>query len=295
MTSDHHWQEGLPPEPGSYFGFVYEITHLPTGKRYIGRKQYWFRAAGGPKQADTDIRGKKWKKHHWKPSDWRTYTGSPTDPALKRLLKTSPQDFEFAIIQQCVSKRDLSFAEPAQMHRRGVGSLRDDEGELVYLNRHIPECYGATTEWYMKGIARSEDTKEKLSKAATKPVDKPCKTCGELAWCVEKTKNGKVARRCTNCRRLAFKKHRTKKLAEEPEAFLTKKNESVRKSRAAAKEKDPEAYVEKQKAYDKRRADSRKEYDRKRRVAKKLTKTGVEWEPAAMSPLDVFISQREKA
>jgi len=25
--------------PGSPFGFVYEVTHLPTGRKYLGRKQ----------------------------------------------------------------------------------------------------------------------------------------------------------------------------------------------------------------------------------------------------------------
>ncbi len=29
----------LTDMPGDNFGFIYEVTHLPTGRKYIGKKQ----------------------------------------------------------------------------------------------------------------------------------------------------------------------------------------------------------------------------------------------------------------
>ena len=50
-----------------YFGFVYLITHNPTGRKYIGKK---FFTKAGTRQ----IKGKKKKIR--KTSDWESYWGS---------------------------------------------------------------------------------------------------------------------------------------------------------------------------------------------------------------------------
>ena len=37
-----HWITEIDFEPSEWFGFVYEITHVETGRSYIGRKQFNF-------------------------------------------------------------------------------------------------------------------------------------------------------------------------------------------------------------------------------------------------------------
>ena len=54
-----------PPE-GAY-GFVYQITNLINGMKYIGRKYFW-----SPKYRQ--VKGKK--KKYMAESDWQTYYGS---------------------------------------------------------------------------------------------------------------------------------------------------------------------------------------------------------------------------
>ena len=143
MTSDHHWQEGLTPDPSSYFGFIYELHHMPTGLRYIGKKQFWA-SSGKSKRRDTNKAG-DWKEHHWKPSDWRTYASSSKH--VKEMM-TDKSEWEFCILSQQTCLRNLNYAEAQQMYYAGVGCLRDLDGELIYLNRKIPEFYGAVDENY---------------------------------------------------------------------------------------------------------------------------------------------------
>ena len=74
--------------PENTFGFIYEVTHLPTGKKYLGKKQLISvtRKALGKKELAllTDKRASK-KKIIKKESDWKTYHGS--HPKIKQLIK----------------------------------------------------------------------------------------------------------------------------------------------------------------------------------------------------------------
>ena len=51
------------------YGFVYEITNIQTGKKYIGKKFFY-------SQKTKIVKGKK--KRHKIESDWKTYHGSNT-------------------------------------------------------------------------------------------------------------------------------------------------------------------------------------------------------------------------
>ena len=62
-----------------YIGFVYKITHIPTGKYYIGKKFFWKILKRPP------LKGKKNKRHEKQPSDWKEYWGSSEE-----LLKDNP-------------------------------------------------------------------------------------------------------------------------------------------------------------------------------------------------------------
>lgn len=79
------------PEPQP-FGFIYEVTHIPTGRKYLGKKQLVSvtNKALGKKELAllTDKRASK-KKKVIKESDWKTYYGS--NPEIKSLIKQGKQ------------------------------------------------------------------------------------------------------------------------------------------------------------------------------------------------------------
>ena len=132
----HHWI-GVAPDPSSFFGFVYEIHHLSTGKRYIGRKQYWF-SSGKGKRAVKDKASPKWKQLLWKESDWRTYTSSSKD--LNAAVKEyGTDDFEFVILDQFTNSRDLAYAETITLAQRDALRIVDEDDEHVYYNKSIPD------------------------------------------------------------------------------------------------------------------------------------------------------------
>lgn len=64
-----HWNCQTDFDPDTWFGFVYTITELDTGMKYLGKKNFH----SYTRQA---VRGRKNKKRVVKPSNWQKYTGS---------------------------------------------------------------------------------------------------------------------------------------------------------------------------------------------------------------------------
>ena len=94
--------QGQPFEdPGEYFGFVYVITHNPTGRKYIGKKLF---TSAGYKQ----VKGKRKKIR--KESDWKDYWGS--SPELQNdLLTLQKSDFTREIIRLCRTRSECTYYE----------------------------------------------------------------------------------------------------------------------------------------------------------------------------------------
>ena len=65
-----HW-ENIPVdfEPDRWFGFVYQITHKESGRKYIGKKQLH-------SYTRKKVAGRKNRKRVVKESKWKSYTGS---------------------------------------------------------------------------------------------------------------------------------------------------------------------------------------------------------------------------
>lgn len=111
------------------FGFIYLITHIPTGKRYLGRKQFYSSRTlkKGKKElaAMTDKRGSK-KKKVVKESDWRTYQSS------NEFLKMEPSgNLEKQIIHFCATEKQMSYYETKLLFQHEV--LESD----LWLNSNI--------------------------------------------------------------------------------------------------------------------------------------------------------------
>lgn len=91
-----------------YFGFVYLITHNPTGRKYIGKK---FFTKAGTRQ----IKGKKKKIR--KTSDWETYWGSNTELQAE-VAKNGEEQYTREILHLCKSRSECSYMETFEIFSR---------------------------------------------------------------------------------------------------------------------------------------------------------------------------------
>lgn len=88
-------------DPLGNWGFVYEIQDLNTNKRYIGKKQFWF------KKTKT-VKGKK--KRYLAESDWKDYYGS-SEILKEEVAQNGPENFKRTILKLCGSKSECSYWE----------------------------------------------------------------------------------------------------------------------------------------------------------------------------------------
>jgi hypothetical protein len=100
---------------GENYGFVYLITNLVTGKKYIGKKFFY---SSKTKQ----VKGKKKKLKV--PSDWQTYYGSNEE--LKKDVTIHGRElFKREIIHLCLTKGTCGYLEAKEQFVKGV--LESDE------------------------------------------------------------------------------------------------------------------------------------------------------------------------
>jgi hypothetical protein len=137
------------PEPT--FGFIYEVTHTPTGRKYLGRKQLISvqKKALGKKELAliTDKRASK-KKTVIKETDWKTYYGS--NPTIKQMIKDGKQDeFTREILMFVPSKKLLTYYEDKYLYINGV-----IEAGSTYFNNNI------SGRFFKKDFIKNLDTEE---------------------------------------------------------------------------------------------------------------------------------------
>lgn len=90
--------------PEGSFGFVYELEHVPTGRKYIGKKVLFFNKTLPP------LKGSKRKRKIVKESDWKDYYGSNKD--LKNLVNsTERENWKRVILQIVPNKKLLTYYE----------------------------------------------------------------------------------------------------------------------------------------------------------------------------------------
>jgi hypothetical protein len=131
----HHW-EGMPENPLNYFGFVYRITSLETGKIYIGSKQFhlWTGPKGGYKC--TDPKDPRWNKTVWKESDWKDYTGS-SEELNEEIAKKGKHMYRYEFMHLCRNKLDLHLTEVQYQVNNNVLEAVDANGNYKYYNKNI--------------------------------------------------------------------------------------------------------------------------------------------------------------
>ena len=129
MSYENPWVfEGrtfLSEDINDLYGFVYRITNLQSGKKYIGRKYFWsFRTPPGKKR--------KVKQE----SDWKKYYGSC--PELKEDIKKYGKEiFSREILSLHKTKGLCNYEETKQLFLNNVLSESLDNGGPAYYNSNI--------------------------------------------------------------------------------------------------------------------------------------------------------------
>ena len=110
--------------PEDFQGFVYLITEIDTGKKYIGKKNFW-----KPKILPITKKRKRRVRTRVE-SDWREYTGS--SEKVTTLIESRGLDkFKREILYLCKTKGEMSYYEAKLQFQYDV--LLSDE----YYNEFI--------------------------------------------------------------------------------------------------------------------------------------------------------------
>ena len=108
-----------------FFGYVYRITNLQSGKQYIGRKYFWQKRKprGGKKRITSE-------------SDWKKYYGSSDElKSDRKLLGNSC--FKREIISLHKTKGKVNFYETKQLFLDNVLMEALEDGSPAFYNSNI--------------------------------------------------------------------------------------------------------------------------------------------------------------
>lgn len=137
-----------PDDAKNWAGFVYLLTHIPTGKKYIGKKSF------KSKRKLT----KTAKRRTTIESDWQYYWSS--SDVIKEMVKTGGKsEWRREILILCSLDRDVGYCEVREQWRRDVLESRGEDGERVYLNDNIQGKFypGLYADWAQRSnIAGNE-------------------------------------------------------------------------------------------------------------------------------------------
>lgn len=123
--------ESIDDIPSDSVGFIYEVTHIPSGKKYIGKKALYHKKTRPP------LKGYKRKRIEFVESDWKSYYGSHEE--VKSLLKeVGSEIFKREIMEFSKSKKRLSYLETKYLFQREVLENQDKYFNSNILGKFYP-------------------------------------------------------------------------------------------------------------------------------------------------------------
>jgi len=110
---------------GNFFGYVYRITNIESGRQYIGRKYFYQKRKpkGGKRRVTSE-------------SDWKRYYGSSDE--LKQDVREHGKDkFRREIISLHETLGKVNYEETKQLFLHNVLMEALDDGTPMYYNSNI--------------------------------------------------------------------------------------------------------------------------------------------------------------
>jgi len=110
---------------GDFFGYVYCITNLQSGKKYIGRKYFAQRRKprGGKRKVTSE-------------SDWKKYYGS-SDELKSDVKRLGKAEFKREILGLYQTPGKVNYEETRQLFLNNVLTESLDDGTPAYYNSNV--------------------------------------------------------------------------------------------------------------------------------------------------------------
>lgn len=130
LNDTGHWIFPYAFNADEWFGFIYRITEISTGREYIGKKQFH-------SSIRKVVKGRTNRKVVKKESKWKTYTSS-SDHINAAIKLNGVENYVFAIESLHKTKGSLSYAEvKAQVFEDVLRAKLVDGTTPKYYNKQI--------------------------------------------------------------------------------------------------------------------------------------------------------------
>jgi hypothetical protein len=126
-----HWEYHTTIDVDNSFGFVYLITNMITGRKYLGKKQFHSYR----------------KKKRVAETKWQNYTGSSVElnQDIKNMRKSN---FHFLILQVYKTRGGLVYGEANMQHKLDTLTDTDKDGDRNWYNKQIGSIKFIPKEYY---------------------------------------------------------------------------------------------------------------------------------------------------
>lgn len=126
-----HWEYHTTIDVDNSFGFVYLITNMITGRKYLGKKQFHSYR----------------KKKRVAETKWQNYTGSSVE--LNQDIKNmGKSNFHFLILQVYKTRGGLVYGEANMQHKLDTLTDTDKDGDRNWYNKQIGSIKFIPKEYY---------------------------------------------------------------------------------------------------------------------------------------------------